>query len=474
MGKKKIFIIYPPSGKITREERCQQHFKDYLRLMNLPPNDLMYLAAISEKVGYMAKIKDYGLNNQLVDDFIIDLKEFMPDYILFDVCLPSTDNDLSLCQIIKQFSPSTKIIAKGFSFSYAAKNLMEKYPDLDYAIKGEPELTLEELLSDKNLDNIDGLIWRNSTGIIENNNRNLLEDLDYLPFPARHLIDNTKYKRPDNNKPLAVIKVEKGCPYSCFFCLIDSISGKKIRYRDTDNIIKEIKECVEKYRIYNFIFWADLFVFDKEWVKNLCDKIIEAKLNISWSATTRINTLDYELAKLMKKSGCKYICMGIESGNQDILDKMNKQINLDQVKEVHKMLKKTGLKTLTHYIIGLPWETEETINETIKFSIELNSDFASFNIATPFPETKFYDYAVKEGLLEDSDKSYNEMYADSYYLPAIKTEHLDKDKILKLYKKAIKSFYLRPSHLIKTLLSFSSIPAVYSYLKLTFNLMKEN
>lgn len=474
MHEKKIFIIYPPSGKMNREERCQQHFKEYLKLMTLPPSDLMYLAAISEKAGYIAKIKDYGLNNQTLDDFIIDLKEYIPNYLIFDVSLPSLKNDLGICAIIKKFSPLTKIIAKGFSFSYDAQNLMKKYPELDYAIQGEPEYTLEELLMGQDLKTINGLIWRDSDKIIENPQRKLLEDLDCLPFPARHLIDNTKYIRPDNNKSLAVVRVEKGCPHGCFFCLVESLSGKTIRYRTHDNIIKEVKECIEKYQIHNFVFWADLFIFDKEWVKTLCKKIIEENLKISWSATTRVSTIDYETALLMKKSGCKYVCMGIESGNQDILNKANKQLDLSQAKKVHKMLKKLGLKTLTHYIIGLPWETEETINDTIKFAIELNSDFASFNIATPFPETKFYNYAIEKNLLDNGSDNNSDIYSDSYYIPSINTQHINKDKVFELYKKAIKSFYLRPSHIIKTLFDFSSISALCSYLKIVLNIIREN
>lgn len=470
MNKPKIFLIYPPSGKMNREERCQQHFKEYLKLMALPPTDLMYLAAIAEEIGFEAKIKDYGLNNQNVETFIKDLKEYNPDFLVLDVSLPSLKNDLSLCEIIKKTLPSTKIIAKGFSFKYNAENLMTKYPALDYAIQGEPELTLKELLLKNDLSKINGLIWRDGNKIIQNPDRELLEDLDSLPFPSRHLIDNTLYRRPDNNKPLAVVRVEKGCPYGCFFCLVDSIAGKKPRHRTVDNVIKEIKECVEKYQICNFVFWADLFIFDKKWVKELCLKIIEENLKISWSATTRANTIDSETVKLMKKSGCKYVCMGIESGNQEILEKANKQIDLKQVKEAHKIIKEQGLKTLTHYIIGLPWETEETINDTIKFAIELNSDFASFNIATPFPQTKFHDYVIKEGLLENKHNS--DIYSESYYIPSIKTKYISEDKILKLYKKALKKFYLRPLHIIKTLMDCSSVKIIYSYISIIFNLIK--
>ena len=220
MTKNKILIVYPPSGNINREERCQQHFKEYLKLMNLPPTDLLYLAAISEKAGYDVKVKDYGQNNQTIKDFVEDLRLYLPNYVIFDVSLPSLVDDLNLCEENNENSPSTKIIAKGFPFKVDAKGIMAKYTKLDYAIKGDAEHTVYEFLLNKVLSDIDGLVWRSGNVIIENISKKVCGNLDDLPFPARHLIDNTKYTRPDNNKPLAVIRVEKGCPHGCFFCLV--------------------------------------------------------------------------------------------------------------------------------------------------------------------------------------------------------------------------------------------------------------
>jgi len=168
-------------------------------------------------------------------------------------------------------------------------------------IFGEAEETLREILEEKPKNEILGLYYRddlliNFTGVIP-----FIENLDEIPFPARHLVDNTIYRRPDNNKVQAVIKVSRGCPFHCFFCLATPVSGAKVRRRSVENIIAELKECVEKYNITNFLFWSDIFNIDKEWTLNLCNTIIESGLKITWSANTRADTADLEMAQMMYK-----------------------------------------------------------------------------------------------------------------------------------------------------------------------------
>ncbi len=149
--------------------------------------------------------------------------------------------------------------------------------------------------------------------------------MDNLPFPARHLVDNSIYKRPDNGQVQGVIKVSRGCPYHCFFCLATPVSGAKVRMRSAENIIAEIKECVEKYNIKNFLFWSDIFNINRDWTIDLCKKIIESGLKITWSANTRANTMDDEMASYMYKSGCRLVSIGVESGSQEILDNIGKK-----------------------------------------------------------------------------------------------------------------------------------------------------
>lgn len=461
-NKKKILLIYPPSPVLNREDRCQQPTKELIVIPPLPPTDLMYLAAISEKCGLSAIIKDYSQGG----DYEKDLREFSPDYLLINVAMPTLENDLKALDIAKEICPNIKTIAKGATFLTLAKEILEKSNSLDMAIIGEAEYTLKEILEEKNPPEILGLCYRSDAEIIQNEFRPFIDNLDELPFPARHLVDNSIYRRPDNNKVQATIKVSRGCPFHCFFCLATPTSGSKVRKRSAENIIAEIKECVEKYGITNFLFWSDIFDIDKDWTMNLCRKIIESGLKITWSANTRADTADFEMAKLMYKSGCRLVSIGVESGSQYMLDKMGKNITLDDVRKTVKLFKKAGIRIYNYFVIGLPWESEETVEDTIKFAIELNSDFISFYTATPLPGSKFYDYARENNLFDNETN-----FENAYFYPAVNTHNLSKERVFELHKSALKRFYLRPRYILKMLFKIRSFAEIKSYFTAGFNIL---
>ena len=462
MAKKKIFLIYPPSPVLNREDRCQQPTKELLVIPPLPPSDLMYLAAVAEKVGLEAVIRDYSQGG----DYIEDLKDFHPDYLLINVATPTLEYDLHALKVAKEILPNVITIAKGAAFLTLAKDVMEKHHELDIVIFGEAEETLREILEEKPKNEILGIYYREDLLINFTGERPFIENLDEIPFPARHLVDNTIYRRPDNNKVQAVIKVSRGCPFHCFFCLATPVSGAKVRRRSVENIIAEIKECVKKYNITNFLFWSDIFNIDKEWTLNLCNAIIESGLKITWSANTRADTADFEMAQMMYKSGCRLVSIGVESGSQYMLEKMGKKITLDDVRRTVKTFKKAKIRIYNYFVIGLPWESEETVEDTIRFAIELNSDFISFYTATPLPGSRFYDYA-KENNLFDKDTSFE----SAYFYPAVNTHFLTKDRVFELHKSAVKRFYLRPLYILKMLFKIRSFAEVKNYFTAGMNLI---
>lgn len=460
--KKKILLIYPPSPVLNREDRCQQPTKELIVIPPLPPTDLMYLAAVAENTGLEAIIKDYSQGG----NFEKDLKEFMPDYLLVNVATPTFKNDLNSLTVAKEICPDIITIAKGAAFFNVALDVMYFQKDLDLIIYGEPEETLREILKGRRYKYIKGLYYREDLRAKFTGPRPFIQDLNKLPFPARHLVDNTIYRRPDNNEVQAVIKVSRGCPYHCFFCLATPVSGAKVRRRSPDNIIEEIKECIDKYGITNFIFWSDVFNADKEWVMELCDKIIENELDITWSANTRADTADEEMAYKMYDAGCRLVSIGVESGSQEILNNIGKRITLDDVRLTVKIFKRAGIKIYNYFVIGLPWDDEDTIEDTIEFAIELDSDFISFYTATPLPGTKFYEYA-KENNLINSDTSFK----NAYYYPSVNTHYLSKERIFELHKKAIRRFYLRPRYIIRTLLRIRSIREFKNYFNAGMNVL---
>ena len=460
--KGRVLLIYPPSPVINREDRCQQPTKELLVIPPLPPTDLMYLASIAESCGFEAIIRDYSQGG----DFEADLKEFQPNYLVANIATPTFQSDMMAVKLAKEIVPSICTIVKGAPFLTYNTDTIYENPFIDYVIMGEAELTLKDILDGVPNCDILGICYRENFQPVKNDKRPFIEDLDILPFPARHLVDNSIYKRPDNGKVQAVVKVARGCPFHCFFCLATPVSGAKVRTRSPENIVAELKECVEKYNIKNFLFWSDIFNFNREWTLELCQKIIESGLKITWSSNTRADTMDDEMAKMMYKSGCRLVSIGVESGSQKMLDNIGKKITLDDIRNTVKILKKNKIKIYNYFVIGLPWETEETVEETIKFAIELDSNFISFYTATPLPGTKYFAYAMLNKLVEG-----NLDFRSAYYEPVVRSEHLSKERIFELHKQAIKRFYLRPKFILKTLLSLRSFAEFKNYFLAGVNLI---
>ena len=463
MGKR-ILLIYPPSPVMNREDRCQQPTKELLVIPPLPPTDLMYLASIAEESGFEAKIKDYSFGGDLEKD----AAEFKPDYLVANIATPTFKSDMDSLKRVKERFPAIKIIVKGAPFLTYNTNVIYEHPYISYVIMGEPELTLKEILDGVPDSEILGICYQENFQGVKNELRPFNEDLDSLPFPARHLVHNNIYRRPDNGKVQAVIKVSRGCPFHCFFCLASPVSGIKVRKRSAENIISEIKECVDKYNIKNFLFWSDIFNIDREWTLDLCRKIIESGLKITWSANTRADTMDDEMAELMYKSGCRLVSIGVESGSQEVLNNIGKKITLDNIRNTVRVLKKNKIKIYNYFVLGLPWETEKTAEETIKFAIELDSNFVSFYTASPLPGTKFFAYALVNKLAEDGLN-----FDGAYYIPAVRSHELSKERIFEIHKSAVRRFYLRPKFILKTLFSLQSFAEFKNYFKAGISLLKK-
>ncbi len=452
----KIFFIYPPSVVMNREDRCQQPIKDLNIIPPLPPVDMMSLSAIGKKRGYETKFKDYSLNQESVYDFIRDLRTYKPDFLVINVASISVDSDLSILKEAKELLDETIVIVKGAVFNFSSYSILQSYPEIDIALLGEIEESFDEIIQYKDLKEIEGITYQTNNKIITTKKRELKENIDHLPFLDRDLIDNNFYIRPDTKKPQTIIRVSKGCPNHCFFCLATPLNGKNVRLRSTNLIVEEIKECVSKYNIKDFIFWSDIFNIDNNWVQKLCRLIIDANLDINFSTNTRADTLDVETLKLMKKAGCNLISIGIESGSQELLDKMGKKITLEQIKNAISMIKESKIMTYAYYVLGLPWETKETIEKTFSFAKELNTHYASFYSAAALIGTKFYDYVEKNRLGEIN-------YEKPYVFPCVRSYELSSQELFDYNKRFNKWYYLRPRYILKMAREIDSISKFKTY-----------
>lgn len=462
---KKVLLIYPPSEQMNRTARCQQPIKELIVLPPLPPTDLMYCASIARKFKSICKIRDYSVEKA---DLLSDLKDFEPDTVLINVASTTFENDMLALDTIKKYNDKILTIATGAHFLTFNKSVLEEYKNLDIIIRGEPEITFGEIVSGKNLSEIDGITYRKGEKIISNNNRDFLENLDELPFPSRDLIDNNLYVRPDSGKKQAIIRVSQGCPFHCFFCLATPVSGERVRYRSVDNIIDEIKECIKKYEIKNFVFWSDLFTANHDFIKEFCQKIISEKLDIVWGSNSRVDTINEEILILMKKAGCNLMSFGIESGSQEILDKIGKKITKENAENAVRLCKKHKIKVFAYFVIGLPWENKNNILDTINFAIKLNPDYVNFYTAAALPGSRFYDYILQNEPEKLKDKDF---YKSPYYYPCVGTKYLTKEEIKNLHKTAVKKFYLRPQYIIKKITEMRTFTQFVNYFKAGFSVL---
>jgi len=463
---RKTLLIVPPTGLYNREERNQALVSKLAVPALRPPLDLCYIAAVLQKKGVECRIADFPAQRLVWSNLEKLIKDFRPDTLIISSTTFTLSLDLKSCSLAKGIDPRITTITKGAHVSVQDTETLKMYPDLDIIVRKEYEETFG-VLADDNVDikDISGITYRMEGGIFRNKDRDFISDLDRIPFPSRELIDNENYIRADTAKKMTTIQVSRGCPNACIFCLAGFLYGNAHRKRSPENIIKEIQECKDKFALRDFFFRADTFTLDKNWVIDLCRKIVDMNLDIDWVCNSRVNTLDRETLVWMKKAGCWGVAIGVESGSQKTLDGISKHTTIDQSRKAVRLCRDLGVKSLLYFVIGFPWENEADILDSIRFAKELKGDFVEFNIAVPFPGTKYYELARKDNLLiSETFEGYG------YWKPVIRTRHLSSDKLLRLRKKAMLSVYLDPSYIARTFLNLKSLQTFLRYLK--FGLFK--
>ncbi len=467
MGSEKALFICPPTGLFYRDDRCQVSLKGVSNAPR-PPLDLAYMSAVLEEKGIECMMRDYPVENGTWEDVKKDIRTFDPGLLIIYTTITSVKEDLRACIIAKEINPGIITVAKGGDTTISPAERLEMCEDLDIAIIGEPELTLLEIAEGRDLKDINGICYRENGKIVKTPKRKFIEDLDGLPFPSRHLLDQSKYLRPDTGEIQTTIQSSRGCPSKCIYCLSRVVAGFDLRLRSPGNVVDELEHCVTEYNIRNFFFRADTFTWDKEWVISVCREILRRKLDIQWVANSRANTVDDERLQWMKKAGCWLVSFGVESGNQYILDMTQKGITLEQSREALRLAKKNKLKTFVTFLIGMPWDTRETIMETFDFAREIDSDYFEVILPYPFPGTNYYEIAKRDGLILDG--AYDHIY--DHFNSVVKTYHLSADELTELKKKSFWYLYARPSYIKKIISQCDSPKALKTYVSFGLNKMK--
>ena len=456
----KILLINPPNQHLI-----SAHVPDYVSDSSgyLPPLGLLSIGTyLKQNSDHQVKIFD-----ALVEE--ADYEQVARQTLEADLVGITTITfylmDVVKCvSAIHSINPQIPIILGGPHIAAFPKESLQ-IPGVTYTMTGECDQTFTQFVNTlangdlKQLDAIPGLYRRVDDQIVGNPVDALIEDLDILPIPDRQLLDYKKYhsilsKEANSKGYVTTAFSSRGCPSKCTFCDRPHL-GKNFRAHSAERVLEEIGVCIS-LGISEIFFYDDTFTIDQKRVRVICQGILDRGYKVKWDVRARVNTVDQELLELMKKAGCARIHFGVESGNQEILNKLRKGINKDQVREAFAHTRKAGIETLGYFMFGVPSETREQMLETLDFSLELNPNYANYAILTPFPATPLYlELLYNKQIPDDYWKEFAKN-PDVDFIPCYSPNTLDQKQLLEILEKAHKDFYLRPSYLLKQTLKVKS------------------
>lgn len=373
--------------------------------------------------GFQAKVIDMRLGHD--DNYVLNYaKEFKPDYFATTSVTQGHSDVYNLIRKVKLLDSKIKVIIGGPHTSVTVKDVLN-VSGADIAVIKEGEIQLKEILNGVPLDNILGIAFKKGDECVVTPERPFLKNLDELPMPAYDLFELKEYM--DKKLPMVT---SRGCPHRCIFCSIFLTMGREFRTRSPEHVVDEIEHWYKKYGYRRFAFNDDVFNFDMNRVKKICDLIIERGLKVEWELRNgiRVDKVDLEMFQKMKRAGCIYIAFGIESGSQEVLNKMKKGATVEQIKRAAKLAKEAGLPAGGFFIIGLPGDNMENFKKTLKLAQELPLEEVRFYSALPYIGTEFYELAKKNNWFVVSEEEYQDSKGVWDAEPIIETPEFTKEE----------------------------------------------
>ena len=458
---KKILLVSPP------------WYRMFGQSSNTSPLGLCYIAAVLEEQGYDVAIYNadykkglsYGagvrqitskyneylrilkdINHPLWREVATVISKESPDIVGISVTTAKYGSALNVSRLVKDFNADIPVVWGGVHPTILPNDTIRNR-DVDIVVRGEGEYTFLDLVRNPiSLGNILGITYKEQGNIIHNPDRPLIENLDTLPFPARHLLLEKESYHPET---FGNIFASRGCPYSCTFCASHKVWTRKVRYRSPQNVVDEIKAVRKVFNTNIFRFDDDSFTLNKRFVEDFCDLLIKEKLDIKWSTETRANLVSDDLVKKMKSAGCEDIQIGAESGDEETLRLIKKGVTVEQIRNACRVLKQNKIRVSAFFMIGFPWETKKDIYKTVSLMKELDPHSASLSVVTPYPGTELYDTCLSEGLLADNmDWSTFFHQSPDMYL----TKNLTKEETFEVIEDAEKIFDAHNDRKIRELL----------------------
>jgi len=467
----KILLIQPP---LTLDELYARGSKTSASL--IPPLGIAYIAAYLSKYGHECGIMD-GVAEPLPFEKICKIAR---EYDIVGITVVSTYGvrAIELIQAMKQSGISQPLVVGGPHVTAIPESMLEQ--GADYAVVGEGEVTMYELIEclaaggDK-LKEIPGLVFQENGQFIHTPPRTLIDPLDQVPLPARHLLPMNLYRNSvarSTRQPSHSMLTSRGCPGVCTFCSKKTF-GTRTRYFGVDRIIEEFFLLRDKYGAKDVAVWDDNFVTNHDIVIDVCEQLRTRKFDIPWSVEARIDVVDRKVLHALKNAGCAYIAYGIESGSQRVLNHIRKRVTKEKIVETIRMTQEAGIPIRGYFMLGLSTETREEMEETIRFAMELDIEVASFTLLVPLPGTGEYRRAMKSGTFVDPEYYLHKIVPEFNFLedPIYIPEGMLAGELLSIHRRAYNRYYFRPKYLLRRLLSIRSHDEIAGLLKGGLNLI---
>ncbi|MET1123975.1 MAG: radical SAM protein [Archaeoglobaceae archaeon] len=412
--------------------------------ISTPPLGLGYLAAVLRERGFKVRIID-----DLVEKLSFErlLKRIRDAFMVgITSTTPTFNAALRYARMIKEALPNVFIILGGVHVTFRPQDAFKG--SVDAVCMGEGEETIVEVAerveSGRGLEGVRGIAYREGGRVVFNKPRGFIEDLDSLPFPAYDLMPLEKYTVMGGKLEHFPLITSRGCPFSCRYCSSSLFMGKRFRARSAKNVVDEIEWLVSEFKAKHIAFSDDTFTLNKRRVVEICREIKDRGIDVTWSCSSRVDTISDELLRVMKEAGCEAIYFGVEAASERILDYYKKRIDLEKVFRAVELAKKHGITTVCSFIIGAPDETKEEMRETLRLALKLDPDYAQFSILTPYPGTEIYEEAKRRGLL--LTENYDDYTAGK---PVLKNFHMKPEDVAKFLRYCYVRFYLRPKFVLR-------------------------
>lgn len=436
---------------------------------NAPPLGLCSLAAVVREKGYPTYIIDAPTSGYDFKEVVRKVSEIAPRYVGITASTAAIRSAARLARELKRSSSGVVILVGGPHVTALPKETLKESSEFDFGVVGEGENALIDFLSaygskSKGLEMVKGLVFRRGKTVVVNARGHYIKNLDDLPIPAWDLLPALgRYYRSSpqsfDRLPSTSFVTSRGCPNQCTFC-DRGVFGNYLRGFSPEYVIRVLRILVHQYGIKHILFDDDTFTILKKRLEKICRLIIEEKMDLTWTCLARVDSVDEGILQLMKKAGCWQILYGIESGDQQVLDQLQKGITLEGIRKAILLTHKVGIRSKGFFILGTPFETKMTVEKTIKFMKQISLDDFHMTFFTPFPGTEIYKTQIKDGgICKERWSAMNEW--EPVYVPS----GFEYDELISFSKRAFREFYFRPSivlsYLRRTVFKGNFIPLFY-------------